>query len=118
MATTKTRSRDANRFGKKYSRARTPSRPFIISENFTFVEVANLFFEDANTLTYTFKTNFPDTPTVTATPLEHSTIGDTSNLGNVNVYISSLDKFTVTVKTSENFYGTVMMQAIFVRDQD
>ena len=116
MANTKIRSRDANRFGKKYSRARIPSKPFLMTENFSFIEVSKLQFRDANSYTHTFKTDFPGIPTVTASPMDASDPSGARNLGNVNVWISSLTQFTVTINTSENFYGTVMMQAIYVGD--
>lgn len=111
MAFTKSRSRDANRYVKKYPIVNVPKRQVLITQGTTYIEAFEIEFNGETSITWTFKESFPDVPIVTATAVDSGS-NDTAN---VNVFIRSVNKFQVIIGVSNtNFNGTVMVQAISV----
>ena len=104
MASTKTRTRNRNRFGKQYPLIRRRPVNELVTEYETIIEVATLTFNNASAITYFFEQFFPDIPSVTATAKD---VG-------VNVFISSISTTSVTVETSDAFQGSVYMQVMYV----
>ena len=110
MSYTKTRSRDANRWGKKYSYVKVEPKPYLITEKSTILEAVEVTFSNESSVTYVFKASFPDAPSVTATALD----SESSDAANVNVFIKSITSTQVTIGTSDTFTGIIMLQAIYV----
>ena len=110
MSYTKTRSRDQNRYVKKYGFVRVPPRPHLITDRVTIIEAVELSFSNVSSVEHVFDSSFPGTPVVTATALD----SESNSTANVNVFIKSLSSTNVTIGTSETFTGTIMMQAIYV----
>jgi hypothetical protein len=114
MSHTRFRTRDANRWGKKYSLVRVRKVPVLVIDRETWIEGAEIKFNGVDVMTYHFKQDFPDTPIVTATAVDTNDL----DVSNVNIFISSVDKFTVTVGSSNVFTGTVMLHAIHIAESD
>ena len=112
MSYTKTRSRDALRWGKKYSFRRVEAKPYLITDKSAMLEAIEITFVNDTEVTHTFDAPFPSVPSVTATALDSGN----NNTANVNVFIKSLTSNSVTVCVSETFTGSVMLQAIHVGD--
>ena len=112
MSFTKTRSRDANRWVKKYPLVRVRKVGVLVTDKETYVEVEELTFSGQASISYNFKSAFPDTPVVTATALD----SQENSAANVNVFIKSVTKSSVEIGVSDDFTGIVMLQAIYVAD--
>ena len=112
MAYSRLKSRDANRYCKKYSYVRVPKVPILLGDRPVYMETKEIVFEDVESVTHTFDQDFPETPIVTVTHVESS---GTDNIASVNLFLEQLNKHTVTVSASENFSGTVMMHAIYIQ---
>ncbi len=112
MGHTKLRVRDAHRWCKKYPHLRVEPRPVLVGDNYIWLEAEEVKFENTNSVTYYFDVDFPDVPVVTANAVGASAM---STQQNVNVYIQTLTRFTVTLETSEAFTGTVHMQAVYIK---
>jgi hypothetical protein len=111
MAFTKSRSRDANRYGKKYPIVNVPPRPVLVTQGTTYIETFEIAFNGESSVAHNFKESFPNVPIVTATAVDSGS-NDTAN---VNVFIRSVNKFQVVIGVSNTgFNGTVMVQAISV----
>ena len=104
MASTKTRSRDKNRFRKNYPAIRRRPVYELATNKETIIEVASLVFDNASSVIYTFEQVFPSVPVVSATSKDAS----------VNVFISEVTTLTVTVRTSDPLQGTVELHALYV----
>ncbi len=104
MASTKTRTRNRNRYGKQYPLIRRRPVNELVTEYETIIEVVALVFNNTSTVTHYFTECFPGAPSVTATAKD---VG-------VNVFISSVSRIKVTVETSDSFQGSVYMQAMYV----
>ena len=112
MSYTRFKTRDANRWGKKYPFVRVRKVPMIVGTSEIWIEAVEITFDGINEITYHFECNFPGTPVVTATALDSSDL----DVSNVNIFIESVDQYTVTIGSSQVFTGTVMLQAIYIHE--
>jgi hypothetical protein len=100
---------DLQRYKKTYPFLRREPRNYFLTEsdlaNVT-LETAHVSFAGSDLLVYTFTKSFNSAPTVTATPS-----GTTANF---NVYVSSVDQFTVTLRASAPNNNYVDIHAIEV----
>jgi len=110
MASSKTYKRDLNRFRKVYPYIRRKPRDILMSDKQITIEVVAVPFSNANTATYFFKENFDSTPIVTAVSIDSS---ETNN-ADVNVFISSVSRTSVTLDASHSFTGAVHIHAIYI----
>jgi len=104
VASTKTRTRNRNRFQKTYPLIRRRPINELVTDKETIIEVTTLIFSDETTKTYNFEQLFPGAPLVTAM----------SKDANINVFIKSVSTASVTVETSEKLVGSVHLHAIYV----
>jgi hypothetical protein len=112
MSYTRLKTRDANRWGKKYPFIRVRKVPVLVGDKETWIEAAVIHFVGASTATYHFDQKFPAAPIVTATAVDAGNL----DIANVNIFISSVDKYTVVIGSSQILTGTVTLQAIYVAE--
>ena len=104
MASTKTRTRNRNRFQKTYPLIRRRPVNELVTNKEVIIEVAILVFSNQSSKTYNFEQLFPSVPSVTATSKDTS----------VNVFIKSVTTTSVVIETSENLQGDIHLHAIYV----
>ena len=100
------KKRDSNRYRKVYGTFRRPEHYTMttsVGSNFV-IEVAEVFFHDQSSGSYTFKEKFKSTPIVTIV----------ATTGDVNVYLSSVSQGGVSIEASGDFSGSVFLHAIEV----
>ena len=113
MGSTTFRKKDLSRYVKVYPFIRRTPRWSYSSSVPANIEVAKLVFNDVSSATYTFLNNgYASVPTVTATSVE---IAASAPQGaDVNVFISSITRYAVTLGSSHSFNGEVHIQIIWV----
>ena len=111
MAYVRLRSRNANRWCKKYPFVRVEPVPVLVGDRPTWIEAVELEFNNEDSATHQFDTKFPGVPIVTCTPVEYSSLSQTAA---VNLSISSCTKNAVEIESSAIFTGTVMLHAIYI----
>ena len=104
MASTKTRTRNRNRYGKQYPLIRRRPVNELVTEYETIIEAAMITFNNTPAITYYFEQLFPGIPSVTAIARD----------AGVNVFISSISKVSVTIEVSDPLVGSVHMQAMYI----
>ena len=109
MASGKVRTRDANRFHKKYSRARIRPKPqqFADYDAATQIEAVRIKFDLESSYTFIFKLIYPEIPVITATA-----VGISPGFSNVNVFVSEVTKTYAVIEVSEPFIGEVHVQVM------
>ena len=110
MASTKFKKRDLNRYRKIYPYLRRKPVWSYCADKEVIIEIGSITFSNSNSETHTFTSSFSEAPTVTAIAYD----SDGNNTADVNVFINSLSKTTVTIETSQSFTGTVQFHAIMV----
>jgi hypothetical protein len=108
------KSRDANRWGKKYPFVRVRKVPVLVGDTETWIETAILNFDGDDTHVYNFSSEFPAAPVVTATAVD----SDDLDVASVNIFIIAVSSQQITVGASQVFTGTVAMQAIFLAERE
>ena len=113
MGSTTFRKRNLNRYVRVYPFVRRTPRWEYCSDSAANIEVVKLSFINASSVTYTFLGNgYSSVPTVTATSVE---IASSAPQGaDVNVYVSAISQYTVTLSSSHAFTGEVHIQIIWV----
>jgi hypothetical protein len=103
---------------KVYPFVRRTPRWEYCSDNALNIEVAKLSFTDASSVSYTFKGGtlagggYSSIPTVTATSVE---IAASDPQGaDVNVFVSAVTQYVVTLSSSHAFTGEVHIQIIWM----
>ena len=104
MASTKTRTRNRNRFQKTYPLIRRRPVNELVTDKETVIEVAILTFDNQSSQTYNFEQLFPSAPSVTAMSKDVS----------VNVFVKSVSTTAVVVESSAIFQGDIYLHAIYV----
>jgi len=104
VASTKTRTRNRNRFQKMYPMVRRRPVNELVTDQETIIEVATLTYDDESAKTYNFEQLFPAVPSITAM----------SKDVNVNVFITSISTTQVVVETSAPYQGSVHLHAIYI----
>ena len=110
MGSTKFKKRDLNRFRKIYPYIRRSPVWAYCADKAVTIEIGSITFTDANSGTHTFTETFDDIPTCTAVACDSE--GNSS--ADVNVFIDSVTKTSLTISTSNNFTGKVEFHAILV----
>jgi hypothetical protein len=110
MASSKTYKRDLNRYRKVYPYIRRKPRNILMSDKEITIEVAEVPFSNSNSATYLFKENFDNIPIVTAVSID----SEKNDLADVNVFISSVSRTSVSLGSSHTFTGAVHIHAIYI----
>ena len=110
MAKLKLKFRDISRMTKKYPYTRHLPRTQLVSDKEFELEVIASSVNNAVEHVVTWETTFSDAPSVTATIALKP--ADDADLGNVNVWIKAVTATNCTLAFSDNFTGTVNVQAI------
>ena len=110
MASSKTYKRDLNRYRKVYPYIRRKPKNILMSDKEIIIEVAEIPFSNQNSATYAFREKFDGTPIVTAVTIDSTS----SNIADVNVFISSVSRNSVTLDVSQNLTGAVHIHAIYI----
>ena len=110
MAKLKLKFRDISRMTKKYPYTRHLPRTQLVSDKEFELEVVSADVNNAVEHIITWDTAFGDAPSVTATIALKSS--DSADTANVNVWIKSVTTTNCTLAFSDNFTGTVNVQAI------
>ena len=114
MGSTKLKKFDKNRFRKVYPRFRKLPVTSYMGDSELVIETHEVTFTNQSTVEFVLKENYSSTPVITVTP--HGDVDD-----DINVYITSIviggvppggKKCTVTISTSVEYTGIVMLQAI------
>ena len=110
--------KNLNRYVKVYPFVRRTPRWQLTSNSEANIEVAKIAFDNDSSVVYTFKGGtlvgggYSSAPTVTATSVK---IASSAPQGaNVNVYVSAITQYAVTLSSSHPFTGEVHIQAIWV----
>lgn len=112
MAGTTYKKRDRNRFRKVYQYLRKKPRNTYFFDKPTTLEAFYIdFSQPVTTGTYVFTEKFDSVPYVTATAGSGDTV---NNQDDVNVFITSVTKFEVTIEVSAPFDGRVYFQAMYI----
>ena len=117
MSRFKARSRDRNRFTKKYPFVRAPRRMEMISTGEIAIELGRLKFFDESSKTLVFEAEFEDNGyTIVAVP--RNTEDANTDSAQVSIYIdaNTATNKQVTVHASSNFTGEVDVVAIKVKE--
>ena len=110
MANLRGRLIDRNRYSKRYPLIRAPKRMTYRGDSDLAMEVGTLTFTNTDTGTLTYEVQFDDTNyQVVAVARSTETEG-----GDVNVWVSSVTRTQVIVKSSEKFTGYVDILAVRV----
>jgi len=115
MSTVSGRTVDRNRFSKKYSLRRAPSRLTFQGDATFAIELGSLKFKGESEKVFTFEVPFEnDQYTIMATPRD--TKSNSEGSANVNVYVdnATFSRNSVTIKASMAFHGVVDVLAIKV----
>ena len=110
MAHVKLRTRDANRWCKKYPHVRVPKRPVQVGDRPVWMETRELHFDEAEQVSYIFETNFPGVPILSITGID----SPSNSMANVHFFIKSINKNSCVVGSSETFSGHVYIHAIYI----
>lgn len=107
MATTTLLKRDLNRFTKVYPYARFEKREITVTTESFKVETGTLSFSNEfGPKIYNFTEVFSSVPSISAISVQ------TLNNSNVNVYVNTVTKNSVTIEASAPFTGHVTFTAI------
>ena len=112
MGSTTFRKRDLSRFMKVYPFVRRTPKWGYVSDRPTIMETARLVFSSQSSITYTFlEDGYMNVPTVTAISVQTES---GPNGADVNVYVTAISRYSVTIESSEAFTGEVDIQVIYV----
>ena len=118
MGSTTFTRRNLNRYVKVYPFVRRTPRWQLLSDSNANIEVAKISFDNMSSASYTFKGGtlagggYTSVPVITATSVEISTSSPQG--ADVNVYITTVTQYAVTVASSHTFTGEVHIQIIWV----
>tara|TARA_B100000214_G_C23944490_1_gene617322 strand:+ start:1338 stop:1679 length:342 start_codon:yes stop_codon:yes gene_type:complete len=104
------KKKDKNRYRKVYPYIRKAPVWEYCSDVPVEIEVGEIVFINTDTGTYTFTSTFPSTPMITAISYD----SENNSQANVNIYVDSVDRNTVVIKSSATFTGKVHFHAIMV----
>ena len=114
---------DRNRFRKTYPRFRVLPNEGYRSNGEMAIEAMEVEFTNQSTIKIQLNEDYTTAPTVTVTPYQKTTPAGTNEVANINVYVESVvltgvppggRKAIVTLRTSEDYTGTIFLQAIQV----
>ena len=109
MACNRVRVADLGKYRKKYPLVRNLPKTVYVSN--TEPEIENIIHDVvtlSDTIVINFSTAFSGIPSVIANFIS------ISDIGNVNVYVSSISTTAVTVRTSAPIIGKIALQAIYI----
>ena len=118
MGSTTFTRRNLNRYVKVYPYVRRTPKWKLLSDSNANIEVAKISFNNASSVAYTFSGGtlvgggYSSVPVITATSIEISTSEPQG--ADVNVFISSVTQYAVTLGSSHAFTGEVHIQIIWV----
>ena len=117
MAKLKLKFRDISRMTKKYPYTRHLPRTQLVSDKEFDLEIITLDVTNVYEQVITWEKAFESIPNVTATIALRSDAGDSPNqlvpeMANVNVWIKQVTTTNCTVAFSDEFTGTINVQAI------
>lgn len=103
------KSIDLNRLQKFYPLSNPQASSLLVSNTPFEMSYMMISLEGSDTATFTFKKSFSGIPNVVANFVSLNTI-----VGNVHVYVESVNKSGGTIKTSAPITGKVSLQAIYI----
>jgi len=104
------KKKDKNRYRKVYPYIRKAPVYEYCSDIPVEIEVGEIIFTNTDTGTYNFTSTFLSVPMITAISYD----SESNNQANVNIYIESVNRNTVVIKSSAAFTGKVHFHAIMV----
>ena len=114
---------DRNRFRKTYPRFRVLPNEGYRSNGEMAIEAMEVELTGQSTVTVQLNEDYTTAPTVTVTPYQKTTPEGVNEVANINVYVESVvltgvppggRKAVVTLRTSEEYTGTIFLQAMQV----
>jgi hypothetical protein len=112
MAVTKFKKRDLNRIKKVYPYIRKKPIWGLLSDKEVVIEAAAVTFTSATSSQYYFDGTYDSAPVITAIAID----SESNNQANVNIWVESVDKLSVTFGSSQTFTGKVHFHAIMIKD--
>lgn len=113
MAKLKLKFRDVSRMTKKYPYTRHLPRTQLVSDKEFEMEILTETVSDAVEHVVNFETQFGGIPNVTVSiAMQGSAPSMQVDMANVNVWVKSTTATTCTIAFSDNFTGTINVQAI------
>ena len=112
MAFTKFKKRDLNRIKKVYPYIRKKPVFGLLSDKEIQIEAAAVTFTSATSSQYFFEATYESAPVITAIAVD----SESNNQANVNIFIESVNRLSVTFGSSQIFTGTVHFHAIMIKD--
>jgi hypothetical protein len=110
MAGTTFKKINVNRRRKVYPYIRKVPRLKYESDKETTIEIGNVVFTDADSVTYTFEETFISAPTITAVSVDSVSSGQ----ADVNIFVSSVSTTSITLNASQIFTGEVHFHAMYI----
>ena len=118
MGSTTFRKRDLSRYMRVYPFVRRTPRYEYVADKPTRIEIEKLVFTNSSEVSYTFRGGslpgggYSSVPIVTATSVE---IAASSPQGaDVNVYVTAVSQYAVTLESSHSFTGEVHIQIMWI----
>ena len=99
MAVTKFKKKDLNRLKKVYPYIRKKPVFGLLSDKEVVIEAAAVTFSNATSSQHYFAGTYDTVPVITAIAVD----SESNNQANVNVWVESVDRYSVTFGTSQNF---------------
>lgn len=113
MTRLRARSKDKNRFTKKYPFRRAPSRFVLETDESVIIEFLTLTFNNESKKSGSFDTQFTDTNYRVMMSVRDTTSSDSANVV-LSIYDPETDTSKVTITSSAPFTGTVDVVVIKV----
>lgn len=112
MAFTKFKKKDLNRIKKVYPYIRKKPVFGLLSDKEVLIEAAAVTFTNATSSQYFFDATYENAPVITAIAVD----SESNSQANVNIFIESVDRLSVTFGSSQAFTGTVHFHAIMIKE--
>lgn len=109
------RTRDRNRFTKKYPFVRAPQRLTVETQQTLEIELLTLEFNNESSKEGTFEQSFPDTTYRALISPRDTGAGDSANVA-LSIDDNLSDRFKITVNASAPFTGIVDVVALRVTE--
>ena len=111
MAVTKFKKKDLNRIKKVYPYIRKKPVWGLLSDKEVIIEAASVTFTNSASESHAFEGKYDGAPVITAIAVD----SESNHTADVNIFVESVDRETVTLGASQAFTGAVHFHAVYIK---